>query len=84
MPVPTIPIAIIWIIGAAIAMGAMAGLLAFFMSGGGVLIVLVVLIAFVAVLLIPYLPNRYKWVRDFKRKLRQVLKEEVDNADQIE
>ena len=76
MPLPVVPIGILWIIGAAAAIGVLGGLVAFFITKEGTAAILFVLAALVAVLLIPFLPNRYGWVRDLKRKLRFVLDEE--------
>jgi len=76
MPLPAVPIGILWIIGAAAAIGFLGGLVAFFITKEGTAAILFVLVALVAVLSIPFLPNRYAWVRDLKRKLRFILDEE--------
>ena len=81
MPLPTIPIAIMWIFAAAAALGALAGVLAFFISDEGTITIIVVLTMFVALLLIPYLPDHFKVVKGLKRKLRHILREETDDAD---
>ncbi len=76
MPLPVIPIGILWIIAAAATIGVLSGLVAFFITTKGTVAILIVLLAVVAVLAIPFLPNRYTWVRDLKRKLRYALDDE--------
>ncbi|GLQ00480.1 hypothetical protein GCM10007891_23330 [Methylophaga thalassica] len=76
MPLPVVPIGILWIIGAAAAIGVLGGLVAFFITKEGTAAVLFLLVGVIAVLSIPFLPNRYSWVRELKRKLRYVLDEE--------
>ncbi len=76
MALPVIPIGILWIIGAVAAIGVLGSLVAFFVTKEGTLAILLVSICFIAFLLVPFLPNRYQWVRDFKRKLRFVLRDE--------
>lgn len=76
MPLPVVPIGILWIIGAAAAIGVLGGLVAFFITKEGTAAILVVLIGLITVLAIPFLPNRYGWVRSLKRKLRYVLDDE--------
>lgn len=76
MPLPVVPIGILWIIGFAAAIGVLGGLVAFFITKEGTVAILFVLVGVVAVLTIPFLPNRFGWVRDLKRKLRYVLDDE--------
>jgi len=76
MPLPVVPIAIIWIIAAASILGVLTGLVTFFITKEGTTAILVVLTSLVVVLLIPFLPNRYRWVRELKQKIRVVLDEE--------
>jgi len=82
MPLPIIPIGILWIIGAAATMGILGGAIAFLITNEGTAAILFLGIGVIGVLLIPFLPNRYKWVRDFKRKLRFVLREETESAEE--
>ncbi len=76
MPLPVVPIGILWIIGAAATIGVLGGLVAFFITKEGTAAILCLLAGVIAVLAIPFLPNRYGWVRDLKRKLRYALDEE--------
>lgn len=76
MPLPVVPIGIIWIFAAAAAIGGLSGVVAFFITNEATTTILVVCACVVVVLLIPFLPNRYQWVRDLKRRLRHVLDEE--------
>ena len=76
MPLPVVPIGILWIIGAAAAIGVLGGLVTFFITEEGTFAILAVLTLLILVLAIPFLPNRYGWVRIFKRKLRYALDEE--------
>lgn len=84
MPIPIIPIGILWIIAAATTIGILGGVIVFLITKEGTAAILVIGIVVIAVLLIPYLPNRYKWVRDFKRKIRFVLREGAENAEEPE
>ncbi len=70
MPLPVIPIGILWIVGAAATIGVLGGLVAFFATNEATFAILGICFAFIVILLIPFLPNRFKLVRDFKRKLR--------------
>lgn len=81
MPLPVVPIGILWIIGAIATIGILGGVVTFLMTSEATFAILLVGIGFVSLLLIPFLPNRYKWVRDFKRKLRFVLREEDKSID---
>ena len=81
MALPLIPIGILWIIGAAATIGILAGVVVFFVTKEGTAAILFVSFGFIALLLIPFLPSRWKWARALKRKLRHVLKDEPDNAD---
>ncbi|NHN37200.1 hypothetical protein G8764_07855 [Pseudomaricurvus alcaniphilus] len=76
MPLPVVPIGILWIIGAAAAIGVLGGLVTFFVTKEGTAAILFVLVLVIVVLAIPFLPNRYAWVRELKRKLRYLLDEE--------
>lgn len=73
MPLPIVPIGILWIIGAAAAIGGLGGILVFVLTKEGFGSILVAGGLVIAFLLIPYLPNRYSWVREFKKKLRKIL-----------
>ena len=76
MPLPIVPIGILWIIGAAATIGVLGGLVAFFVTNEGTAAILFVCVGMISVLLIPFLPNRFGWVRGLKRKIRYVLDEE--------
>lgn len=76
MPLPVVPIGILWIIAAFAALGILTGLVTFFITDEGTMAILVVLTSVIVVLLIPFLPNRYRWVRELKQKIRVVLDEE--------
>ena len=82
MALPVIPIGILWIIGAIATIGVLGGVVTFLITKEATIAVLLVGFGFVSLLLIPFLPNRYKWVRDFKRKLRFALREEDKDIDQ--
>lgn len=75
MPLPVVPIGILWIIGAAAAIGVLGGLVAFFITKEGTVAILFLLVGVIAVMSIQFLPNRYAWVRDLKRKLKYALDE---------
>ena len=76
MPFPVVPIGLVWIIVAAGAFGILGGAVTFFVTKEGTMTVLFLLAGLVAILSIPFLPNRYAWVRDLKRKIKFVLDEE--------
>jgi hypothetical protein len=76
MPFPVVPIGILWIIGTAAAIGVLGGLVAFFITNEGTTAILILLAGVIAVLAIPFLPSRYGWVKDLKRKLRYILDDE--------
>lgn len=76
MPLPVVPIGVLWIIGAAAAIGVLGGLVAFFITNEGIAAILFLLVGVISILIIPFLPNRYGWVRALKRKLKHVLDDE--------
>jgi purine-cytosine permease-like protein len=81
MALPLVPIGILWIIAAAATLGVLVGIVTFFVTKEGTAAIILVGIGFIAVLLVPFLPNRYKWVRDLKRKLRFVLRDDSEDVE---
>ena len=79
MPLPLIPIGVLWIVAAAATIGILAGIIAFFITSEGTTAILFIGAGFIAVLLIPLLPNRYQWVRDLKKKLRYALSDDTES-----
>ena len=81
MPLPLIPIGILWIIAAAATIGILGGAVAFLITKEGTAAIIFVGIGVISVLMIPFLPDRFRWVRELKRKLRFVLREDPGNAE---
>lgn len=79
---PVIPIGILWIIGVAATTGILVGFITFLITNEGTIAITVIAVIAVLILLIPYLPNKYKWVRSFKNKLRYQLSEDKNNDNQ--
>lgn len=79
MPLPVVPIGILWIIGVTLTVGVLGTVIVWLLTDEGVIAVLSVSIIFLLLLLIPFLPDRYQWVRDLKNKLRHLLRIESDS-----
>lgn len=82
MPLPVVPLGILWIIVPALALGVLGTVIVWLLTDEGVMAMLSISMMFLFFLLIPFLPDRYQWVRDLKNKLRFFLQVDKDNENQ--
>ena len=74
MPLPIVPIGILWIVAAAASLGVLGTLVVLFAADEISLVVIAVCFAVIAFLLIPFLPNNWSWARQLKSQIRSALK----------